>query len=210
MRHLTVDPAAVDVSALAPAVRWIAAGGLVVFPTDTFYGLGVDPRSASAVAALFDLKGRDPQMAVPVIAASPDDVRRAAGRWSAGAERLARAFWPGPLSVVIDAPAWIEPRLHGGRVTIAVRVPAHGVARALAAACGGWLTATSANRSGAPPVREIVDLDSIRSDPRVFVVDAGPTPGGVPSTIVDARFETPTLVREGAIAWGKVLESITA
>ena len=91
---------------------------------------------------------------------------------------------------------------------MAVRVPDHAVARALAAAWGAPITATSANRSGEPPAQSAATLATLADDPRVLVVDAGSTPGGQPSTIVDARGETPVLVRAGAIAWNRVLESI--
>jgi L-threonylcarbamoyladenylate synthase len=98
--------------------------------------------------------------------------------------------------------------VHAGHGTIAVRVPAHPLARAIAAAWGGLITATSANRSGHPPARDVAGLDEIARDARVLVLDGGPAPGGAPSTIVDARTTDVTLVRAGAIAWNRVLESL--
>lgn len=206
-RWLTVTRENVTVEALAPAIRWMAAGGIVLFPTDTFYGLAVDPSSADAVAALFDLKGRDPLMAIPLIAGSRADVERTAAL-TEHSRRLADAFWPGPLSLVLDAPASIASQVHGGRDTIAVRVPADAVAQLLAQGAGHLITATSANRSGAPPAARVDAVDEVARDARVFVIDGGVTPGGRPSTIVDARGAAPVLVRDGALAWDRVLESL--
>jgi L-threonylcarbamoyladenylate synthase len=207
-RSLLVDAGRVEPADLTAAADWIRAGGIVAFPTDTVYGLAVDPRSALAVQALFDLKGRDARSALPLIGDSMEAVLRACGTMDARSARLARAYWPGPLSIVLDAPADVVPDVHAGTGTVAVRVPAHRVARALAEACGGLVTATSANPSGRVPADSAAALDPIARDPRVFVVDAGPAPGGAPSTIVDVRRGDPRVLREGAIAWNRVLESL--
>lgn len=193
--------------ALAPAIAWLRSGGIVAYPTDTLYGLAVDPESAVAVQSIFDLKGRDSRSALPLIAASTAQVRTWCGGLTGVSARLAERFWPGPLALVLDAPAAVAPDVHGGTGTVAVRVPAHPVARALAEALGRPVTATSANRSGAPPVDRAEALGAIGDDPRVLTIDAGPAPGGRPSTIVDAR-TTLTLIREGAVAWSRVLGSI--
>lgn len=201
---IRVDPDACTPADLAAACAWIAGGGIVAYPTDTFYGLAVDPASAEAVQALFDAKGREASMAMPLIAASAAQVETIA-ELDAASRRLADAFWPGPLSLVLTARPVIAPAVHAGRGTVAVRVPAHRVAQVLAEGCGRAITATSANRSGQPPVAVAADLDAIARDPRVLVVDGGTTPGGRPSTIVDAR-GVPQLVREGAIPWSRVLD----
>lgn len=204
---IRVDPAACAVADLSEACDWIRGGGVVAYPTDTFYGLAVDPTSDAAVAALYDLKGRDPGVAMPLIAASTTQVRVVA-EMDAASSRLAEAFWPGPLSLVLDALPVVSPAVHAGRHTVAVRVPAHRVAQMLAAACGVPITSTSANRSGEPPVSTVVGLAVLARDPRLLVIDGGVTPGGLPSTIVDARLAPPRLVREGAIAWNRVLDCL--
>jgi L-threonylcarbamoyladenylate synthase len=206
-RRLTVDPSRVTPATLAPAAAWLTSGGIVAYPTDTFYGLAVDPGSAEALRDLFDLKGRDPAMAVPLIASSREQVEQAFGPIAGTSARLASAFWPGPLSLILDAPAWVTTAVHGGRGTVAVRVPDDAVARALAEAFGHPLTATSANRSGAPPAADAAALAWLGADSRVFVLDAGPTRGGAPSTIIDARTGEPICVRAGAIGWERVLTS---
>jgi L-threonylcarbamoyladenylate synthase len=199
---------AADNDGIARAARWIHAGGVVVFPTETFYGLAVDPTQERAVHALFDLKGRDERAAVPLVASSTGQVELVCGPLTGLNARLAAAYWPGPLSLVFDAPAAFVPAVHGGAGTVAVRVPGHGVARALAAACGHLITATSANRSGTPPASSADALGWLVGDARVHVIDGGSTPGERPSTIVDARAMPPRLVREGVVAWSRVLESM--
>jgi L-threonylcarbamoyladenylate synthase len=207
VRPLTVHPDAVRPADLARAVAWLRGDRIVALPTDTFYGLAVDPRSPEAVAALFALKGRTATEALPLMAASRAQVEAACGAMSEGTRRLADAFWPGPLALVVDAPGGLAPAVHAGTGTVAVRVPAHAVARALAEAFGGLVTATSANRSGEPPASTVASLGALAADARLFVIDGGPAPGGDASTIVDARGAAPRLVRAGAIAWDRVLES---
>jgi len=208
MTVLTVDPVSCRVEDFRDAVEWLRAGRIIAFPTDTFYGLAVDPASSPAVRDLFRLKGRPAEVAVPLIASSLAQVESLGVPWTAAMKTLARTFWPGPVSLICEAPAGISPGVHGGAGTVAIRVPDHRVARTLADAWGAPITATSANRSGEPPVQSAEALTFLAADAAVLVVDGGMTPGGAPSTIVDARGETPVLVRAGAIAWNRVLESI--
>jgi L-threonylcarbamoyladenylate synthase len=207
VRALVVDPEHCRPTDLAPAVAWLRDGGIVAMPTDTLYGLAVDPRSPSAVHALFSLKGRDAGVPLPLIGASREQIEAVCGDFGASTRRLADACWPGPLALIVDAPASIAPAVHAGTGTLAVRVPAHAVARALAGAAGHLLTATSANRSGEPPAMTAEALMGLAEDAHVLVVDGGAVPGGAPSTIVDARGARPVLVRAGAIAWDRVLKS---
>jgi L-threonylcarbamoyladenylate synthase len=110
--------------------------------------------------------------------------------------------------LVRDAPGWLPAEVHGGHRTIAIRVPDHRVARGLAEAFGGLIAATSANRSGQAPAVTAADLGELADDPRVFVVDGGATTGGAPSTLVDVRGAQPVCLREGAVPWKRVLDSI--
>ena len=186
----------------------IRSGGIVAVPTDTLYGLAVDPRDSCAVARLFEVKGRPAAAAVPLVAADIDQVRNRAGRMTALAERLVAAFWPGPLAIVLDAHRDLVAGVRASDSSVAVRVPSHAVPRAIARALGVPLTATSANRSGSPPAADAAAVLRTFGEDLDAVVDAGPSRGGAPSTIVDARGEEPRLVREGAIAWAAVLESL--
>jgi L-threonylcarbamoyladenylate synthase len=184
-------------AAVRAAVDAIRGGLVVAYPTDTLYGLAVDPANPDAVTRLFALKGRAPDKAIPLIAADVDQVRQWT-KLTPVAGQLASAFWPGPLTLVLEAGRAVDDRVLGNGGTVAIRVPAQGVARALAAAAGCPVTSTSANASGEPPT---ADPDEVmRALPAVdLLIDDGLTPGGAPSTIVDAT---------GAIAWERVLESL--
>ncbi|HET9372840.1 MAG TPA: L-threonylcarbamoyladenylate synthase [Vicinamibacterales bacterium] len=209
-RRLRIGPAAASAAALDAPLAWLRRGGIVIVPTDTLYGLAVDPRSAAAVADVFDLKGRDDQAALPLLAASGAQVEETIGRLGPVGRDLAARFWPGPLALILDAPEEVAPAVHAGTGGVAVRVPAHEIARRLALEFGWPLTATSANRSGSPAVRSVAALAALAADRRVFTIDAGLVPGGAASTIVDVRPTPPRLVREGAVAWSRVLESMHA
>ncbi len=208
VRHVRVDPQTCTADDLQAAAAWLTGGGIVAFPTDTVYGLAVNVRDVAAVRRLFEVKGRSARAALPLIAASTAQVVAATGALTAREAVLAAAFWPGPLSVVRDAPVWLPAEVHGGHRTVAIRVPDHRVARCLAEAFGGVIAATSANRSGEPPAVTAADLRELGADPRVFVVDGGATTGGAPSTLVDVRGAQPVCLREGAVPWERVLDSI--
>ena len=206
MRRFVIDAAQPDLTRLAAAVDVLRAGGVVAFPTDTLYGLAVDPRRSDAVERLFALKGRDPSVAVPFVAASVDQALLA-GTFAERERRAADAFWPGPLSIVVPANGCITPEALGGRSTVAIRVPAHEIARTLAGAFGFPLTATSANRSGESPA---ISADAVAAAlPDVdALIDTGPAPGGPPSTIISFDANGPILVRTGAVPWDRVIKSL--
>jgi L-threonylcarbamoyladenylate synthase len=203
-RVRAVDPLHPDVAAIAWAASCITRGGLVVFPTETFYGLGGDPWHSAAVERIFAIKERDLRKPLPLIAADDAAVRRVAARWPGVADLLARAFWPGPLTLVLAASPLLPPALHAHTGKIAVRVSSHAVARELAAAVGGLLVATSANLSGHPPCRHPDELGGKLLSQVDRVLHAGPTVGGQPSTLVDVTVHPPQLVRAGAIGWERI------
>ena len=192
---------------LRHAVKVLVDGGVVAFATDTLYGLAVDPRSAQAIARLFAVKEREPGHAVPLIAADEQQVQQA-GEWPVPAQRLAAAFWPGPLSLVLPASTSIHRDVQAADGSIAVRVPRSDAARALAAAFGFCITSTSANLSGQPPTNSPAVVRATIGARIDFLLDSGDAPGGAPSTIVDARQQPPRLVRAGAVPWDRVLESL--
>lgn len=205
MLRVTISATAPDPDIIARAVRVLHDGGVVAYPTDTLYGLAVDPRREDAIERLFALKGRDRGAAIPLIAADLEQAG-AAGRLGPREMRLAAAFWPGPLAVVVPAQSAVSrSALTDG--TVAIRVPAHPVARALAAAFGFPVTATSANRSGLPPAASADRVAETLGDVAILL-DGGPSAGGSPSTIVRLTGDGPVLVRAGAVAWDRVLRSL--
>jgi len=188
------------------AAAAIRAGGLVILPTDTLYGVAADPFNRAAVSRVFAVKGRMAGKALPLIAADSEQVNRHIGQLSGTAQRLSGHFWPGPLTLLLTAPLTMAPETTGGTGRIGVRVPGHAVARALCSACGHPLTATSANRSGQSASADPDDVAAAftaASDGGVIDVflDAGNTAGGPASTIVDVTEQGVHLVRTGAIAW---------
>jgi L-threonylcarbamoyladenylate synthase len=193
--------------AIARAVEILRQGGVVAYPTDTFYGLAVDPREEAAVERLYAAKGRDASSAIPLIAGSLDQAEEA-GRFSDAHRRLAQAFWPGPLTIVVEATPRIARTILGQGTTLAVRVPAHPLARDLANAFGYCITSTSANRSGEPALSIASEVRQTLGHAIDFLIDGGPTAGGPPSTIVELTQTGPRLVRAGQIAWDRVLRSL--
>jgi|BarGraNGADG00212_1021973.scaffolds.fasta_scaffold00063_15 Sua5/YciO/YrdC/YwlC family protein len=206
VERLTVSPANPDARALAHAADILARGGLVVFPTDTLYGLAADPRNACAVERVFRAKGRSAGQALPLIAASLAQVEAAATSLSPLTRRLAERFWPGPLALVVDAVASIVPGVHGGTGAVAIRVPDHAVARGLASQLAFPIVSTSANRSGEEATSTVGAAMDLLDGMVDLVLDSGPTTGGEPSTVVDARTGRPQLLRAGAVPFASVLE----
>lgn len=204
MRRVYVDPASPQRDAIEEAATWISRGGVVAIPTDTLYGLAVDPFSADAVARLFAVKGRAADHALPLIAADLEQVALSIGALTAVGRLLAERYWPGPLTLLVAAPRALPYAVHGGTGKVGVRVPRDDVARAICRAARRPVTATSANVSGAPPTADPGEVERTLGSRIDLLVDSGTMPGGAPSTIVDATAEPPTLVRGGAISWDEI------
>jgi len=198
-----------DFRGLAMAAEILRSGGLVAFPTETVYGLGADATSESAVARIYAAKGRPEHN--PLIAHVESlELARAQGVFSGNAAKLAEAFWPGPLTLVLPAASQVSvcPRARAGNNTIALRVPAHPVALALVTAAGVPIAAPSANRSGrVSPVTAEHVLDDL--DGRIdLVLDGGRCPMGLESTIVACLDGPPRLLRSGALSRAALEEAL--
>jgi L-threonylcarbamoyladenylate synthase len=186
-------------AAVAAAALWLTEGGLVAFPTETVYGLGADAADAVAIARLYQAKGR-PSFNPLIAHVSNLEAARHLGHFSAQAVALARAFWPGPLTLVLpktaDCP--VAELATAGLDTVAIRVPAHPVARAILRAFGGPVVAPSANLSGHVSPTTAGHVESDLAGRIDLIVDAGPVEVGVESTIVGC-FEEPMLLRPGGV-----------
>jgi len=193
-----------DREGVGAAAACLAAGGLVAFPTETVYGLGADAANPAAVARIYQAKGRpsfNPLIAhVENLAAA-----RAVGRFNADAMRLAEAFWPGPLTLVLPkAPhCAVADLATAGLDTVAIRVPVHPVAQAILAAFGQPVVAPSANLSGHVSPTSAAHVDSDLSGRVDLIIDGGPVAVGVESTIVGC-FEQPLLLRPGGLPRAKI------
>jgi len=197
-RLVPVDPLVPDATTIADAAAVLESGGIVAFPTETFYGLGVAALDGSAVQRLFAVKGRPESRPILVLVDDPRRIESFALLTTAARELIVR-HWPGALTLVVAARDVVPPALTAGTGTIGIRQPAHAVARALVAALGAPVTAPSANLTGhAPPTRadQVRDVFDDRID---LILDGGPTPGGLPSTVLDVTVDPPRLLREGAV-----------
>jgi L-threonylcarbamoyladenylate synthase len=198
-RLIRVDAAMPDRAELAQAADVLRAGGLVAFPTETVYGLGANALDPAAVARVFAAKGRPSDN--PMIVHAPD--AETAWQVTEGptplAMRLASRFWPGPLTLVLNAAPDLPRAATAGLPSVAVRVPDHPVALALLRAAGVPVAAPSANRSGRPSPTTAAHVLADLGDVVDVIVDGGPCAIGVESTVVDVRGDAPVVLREGAI-----------
>lgn len=196
--RLSVDPHRPDPAVLARAAEALRRGELVGFPTETFYGLGAAALDAAAVRRVFEVKGRPESRPLLVLVDSEAMVETVA-EVPARARALMARHWPGPLTLVLRARPVVPPEVHAGTGTIGVRLSPHPVACGLVSALGAPVTAPSANLTGeAPPSDAAAVLRAF--DGRIaLVLDAGPTPGVSPSTVLDVTADPPRLIRAGAV-----------
>lgn len=183
---------------MAEAVRILSAGGLVAFPTDTVYGVGAHALQPQSVEKIYAAKIRPRDKAIPLLLTTPDDLSLVAESVPPAVHLLAERFWPGGLTLILRKRAVVSAAVSLGP-TVAVRVPDHSVTQALIAALGAPLAATSANLAGNPsPVtaQEVVGELAGRIE---LILDGGPCPGGIPSTVLDLTTDPPTILRSGAI-----------
>jgi L-threonylcarbamoyladenylate synthase len=196
---LKIDPTADDAAAFAPAAAALRADGLMAFPTETFYGLGGLAFSARAVERIYALKRRDRGKPLSVVVADLAMAEAVAGPLSAPFLALARAFWPGPLTLIARARPLFPPAMLGPGGSLAMRVPGANWLRGFLRMLGAPVTATSANPSGGPDISRPEEIIGLFRGKVEIIVDGGPTPGGLPSTIVDLTAAPPRLLRAGAV-----------
>ena len=189
--------AATEIAAAAACLR---RGGVAAFPTDTLYGLGADVFNAAALERVFAIKRRPEGLALPALLGDLAQLDLVAANLSAAARKLAAAFWPGPLTLVVGKAPAVPARLTAGAPTVAVRLPGHPVPCGIARALGRPITGTSANLSGAPDPQTLDELRAQIGGAVDCIVAAGPPPAGAASTIIDVTAETPRLLRAGAVS----------
>lgn len=198
-RVLIVDAVRPDPAAIRAAAEALSAGQLVAFPTETVYGLGADALNAAAVDRIFAAKGRPADNPTIVHVATPAALDDLVTVVPPAARELIARLWPGPLTLVLPAAPSVPAVTRGGLPTVAVRMPSHPVALALIAAAARPVAAPSANRSGRPsPTAARHVLDDL-GDAVSVVLDAGPSPLGVESTVLDLSGERPVLLRPGGV-----------
>jgi len=189
--------AAGDAQAIPAALEALRAGGLVVFPTDTVYGVGCDLWNTEAIARLYAAKARPLSLAVPVLVASPADVLQVARSLPVSFESAIGHFWPGALTLVVPRKLEVPAILCGDKDSVAVRMPAHALALELLRQAGGALAVTSANRSGEPSSATADDAYKDLAGRIDLLLDGGPCAGGTASAIIDLTADKPRLLRVG-------------
>ncbi len=181
------------------AAELLRAGDLVAFPTETVYGLGADATNAKAVSRIFAAKGRPADHPVIVHLHDISQVERWASAMPDAARRLAEAFWPGPLTLILPRAASVHDAVTGGQDSVGLRVPSHPVARELLEAFGGGIAAPSANRFGRISPTRAAHVAGDLGDAVALILDGGACDVGIESTIVALTGDAPVLLRPGAI-----------
>ena len=198
-RRYDTNDATDRTTGLREAASAVRRGELVVLPTDTVYGIGADAFSSEAVADLLDAKGRGRNMPTPVLIGSPNTLHGLVTDFSELAWELVDAFWPGALTLVAKHQPSLQWDLGDTRGTVAIRMPLHPVAIELLTEVGP-MAVSSANLTGHPAPEDCDAAQSMLGDSVSVYLDGGPTPGNVPSSIVDVTGKVPVLLRAGALS----------
>jgi len=178
----------------------ISNGGLIAFRTDTFYGLGADPLNEAAVDRIKTVKGRDEGKPILLLIAELTDLDPLVLSIPPLYRKVAEAFWPGPLTIVMPADPQLPDGVTAGTGSVGLRLPDDARLRALVAECGGRLTATSANVSGSEPATSAADVQRYFPSGVDLIIDGGEVQVTKPSTVIDINANPPRLIREGAIS----------
>lgn len=188
-----------DPGSLRLATEMLHAGGLIVFPTDTVYGVAASVDRPSAVARLFVAKGRPLDRPIPVLVSSFDQVTRLTQGVAPEVLAMLERFWPGALTVALPAAPWIPHEIVRDTGRVGLRMPNHELALRVIEAAGGAVATTSANRSGEPDARTAAEAADALGKGVDLILDGGRTPGGVPSTVISVSGHSITVGRRGAI-----------
>ena len=187
------------------AAAVIRQGGVIAFPTRCLYGLGADAFNPEAVDRIFRIKQRPANNPLPILIDDPKRLERLVTHISVAAKVIAERFWPGRVTLVLDAGAQVPDYLTAGTGKIGIRLAGHPVAAALAGATQGPITGTSANVSGSPGCHQIRDLMPEVTEQLDLILDAGPLKGGRGSTVVDVTGKVPRVLREGVVSEKEIL-----
>ena len=181
------------------AIATLKDGGVVAFPTDTVYGVGVDPFQPEAVRKLYQIKGRPIDKPIPILVGSTDDVERVARNLPPPFSRLAERFWPGGLTLIVGAKS-LPPEVTAGGDTVGVRMPDHPLALTLLRRFGGAIATTSANKSDEPPATSAEEVQAELGALVGIILDGGPTATRIASTVLDLSVSPPQIRRQGGIS----------
>lgn len=192
---------------LDKAVKIILQGGTVSFPTESFYGLGVDASNPHAIQRLFRIKKRDPHLPILILIPSLRELPWYVASIPQGAKRMGEEFWPGGLTMIFQASPVLPSVLTAGKGKVGIRISSHPLAHALSRALKVPITGTSANISGRPACMRADQVVDCLGDDVDLILDGGPTQGGNPSTILDVTVDPPSMIREGIVKAEEIIKS---
>ncbi|HEV8137199.1 MAG TPA: L-threonylcarbamoyladenylate synthase [Pyrinomonadaceae bacterium] len=188
------------------AARVVASGGVIAFRTDTFYGLGANPRNAKAVQRIRAIKGRDDGKPILLLIGELAEVKSLTAFEPPLFRVIANQLWPGPLTIVLPAIGALPNEVTAGSGSIGLRLPDHDGLRELLMTCGGVLTATSANPSGSEPATSALQVVEYFPRGIDLIIDGGVVTATQPSTVIDVTCEPPRIIREGAVTRAELEE----
>ena len=204
MKFITLDPIHPEQKKLGEAADIILSDGVIGYPTETVYGLGANALSDTAVEKVFDLKGREKNKPILIIAAELDQVKKLVASFPSQAEILAKAFWPGALTMIFEAAPQLSPLLLGGGNQIGIRIPASQICLELIKQCGVPITSTSANITGKENPISAEEVFKYFGSKLDLIIDGGASPSRVPSTVISIENNKVKLLREGVIPYSKI------
>jgi L-threonylcarbamoyladenylate synthase len=203
---LKVDPSSWE-STLSETRNVLSQGGVIAFPTDTFYGLGANPYDKTAVNKIYDIKGRDPEKPLLLLIDSSTKLDNLVEEPSLANLKLMRAFWPGPLTLLFKPKTSIFENITAN--LIGFRQPGNAITRKILSTLDHPLTAPSANKSGGTPATTAQQVKDYFGEEVALILDAGECKGGKPSTLIDATTTPARLIREGEISFAKIQECLS-
>lgn len=192
---------------LIKAVKIISKGGIVAFPTESFYGLGVDATNTEAVENLFTIKKRDHNLPILILISSMSNLPQYVTSAPLRAKRLGGKFWPGGLTMVFQSSPVVSSALTSSTGKVGIRISSHPLARTLSKALNVPITATSANISGKPPCIKADQVAEYFNSAVELILDGGETQGKCPSTILDVTTDPPVIIREGMVKAEEIIKS---
>lgn len=205
-----IDPLTPQKSSIFKAANIIRTGGVVAYPTETFYGLGVDALNVVAIEKIYRIKKRDPSRPILVVIEKENHLRELVSDIPLGTKELMGKFWPGPLTIIFNASSKVPDILTGNTGTIGIRITSHPVARRLLQAVGVPITATSANISGQAAATSALGVLRTFGDKVDLILDGGDTKVMKGSTVVDITVDPPRIIREGVIPPEEIQKYLTS
>jgi len=192
---------------LDEAVEIILEGGIVAFPTESFYALGVDATNPHAIQRLFKIKKRDPDLPILILIPSLRELPKYVASIPQGAKRMGEEFWPGGLTMIFESSPVLPSVLTAGKGKVGIRISGHPLAHALSRALDVPITGTSANISGRPPCMRAGQVAKCLGNDLHLILDGGTTEGKYPSTILDVTVDPPLVIREGIVKAERIIKS---